>query len=850
MKTIAKFFLKNKALSWLLLGLILLGGIISYIGMGKLEDAPFTIKQAVVTTTYPGASPLEVQQQVTDVLEEAIQSLGELYYLKTENRAGLSKITVYVKKEIRADAMQQLWDKLRRKVGDAQSKLPAGAGTSVVNDDFGDVLGVFYALSSTTRTYRELENQAERIKNELLDVEDVARVELFGVQNRTIEIEADPALLAASGVTMADIAAAFDRQNRVVDAGAVETAHNRLRVEASGSFTTLEELENLTVVSRSGAYFRLGEIAAVSEAYLHPARSLMQTDGVPAVGIAISTVADGNVVDMAERVSARIGELADAMPEGYHLSVVYDQGRESAAANDGFVLNLIISVVTVVAVLLFFIGMKNGILIGSGLVFSIFGTLIYMYGTGIALQRMSLAAIIIAMGMLVDNAIVVYDATLVNMQRGMRKRTAILSAVGTTAMPLLGATLIAVLTFLPVYLSPHITGELLSSLFIVIAVFLLLSWVLAISQNVFFVQEFVRRPRPEELKGELFQGRLYDRFRRALRWTIRRRYAVLAGMLGLLLLSGMAFRMIPQQFMPLLNKQYFSVDMWLPEGTRVEETARQAEALADTLMRRAGVRHVSVFVGQTPPRYYLANAAYGPQSNYAQCLVEAESPSVARQMQAGYYACVTHLDHQIGRLLQALIENKLYDDTLILFVSDHGELLGDHHLFRKSRAYQGSSRIPFIVSGGAFHPDEPGSVRTDLVELRDVMPTLLEAAGAPVPDSVEGISVLKRAQGEAEEKPGRLREYLHGEHSLGEASSHWIVTETDKYIWYSQTGKEQYFRVDEDPNELHDRIGEEADAGRIEQLRGILIRELSGREEGYVKDGRLVTGCEPAILLK
>ena len=415
MKTIAKFFLKNKALSRLLLGLILLGGIISYIGMGKLEDAPFTIKQAVVTTTYPGASPLEVQQQVTDVLEEAIQSLGELYYLKTENRAGLSKITVYVKKEIRADAMQQLWDKLRRKVGDAQSKLPAGAGTSVVNDDFGDVLGVFYALSSTTRTYRELENQAERIKNELLDVEDVARVELFGVQNRTIEIEADPALLAASGVTMADIAAAFDRQNRVVDAGAVETAHNRLRVEASGSFTTLEELENLTVVSRSGAYFRLGEIAAVSEAYLHPARSLMQTDGVPAVGIAISTVADGNVVDMAERVSARIGELADAMPEGYHLSVVYDQGRESAAANDGFVLNLIISVVTVVAVLLFFIGMKNGILIGSGLVFSIFGTLIYMYGTGIALQRMSLAAIIIAMGMLVDNAIVVYDATLVNM---------------------------------------------------------------------------------------------------------------------------------------------------------------------------------------------------------------------------------------------------------------------------------------------------------------------------------------------------------------------------------------------------------------------------------------------------
>lgn len=671
MKTLAKFFLKNRALSWLLLALILLGGVVAYEGMGKLEDAPFTIKQAVVTTTYPGASPLEVQQQVTDVLEEAIQSLGELYYLKTENRAGLSKITVYVKKEIRADAMQQLWDKLRRKVGDAQGRLPAGAGTSVVNDDFGDVLGVFYGLSSAVHTYRELEEQAERLKNELLAVPDVARVELYGVQNRTIEVEADPSLLAASGLTMADIAAAFDRQNRIVDAGAVETAHNRLRIDAAGSFTTLQELENLTVTSRDGSYFRLGELAAVSESYVRPARSRMEMDGLPTIGIAISTVADGNVVDMAERVAARLSQLEQTMPEGYRLRTVYDQGHESSVANDGFVLNLLISVVTVIAVLLFFIGMKNGILIGSGLVFSIFGTLIYMYGTGIALQRMSLAAIIIAMGMLVDNAIVVYDATLVNMQRGMRKRTAILAAVGTTAMPLLGATLIAVLTFLPVYLSPHITGELLSSLFIVIAVSLLLSWVLAVSQNVFFVQEFVRRPRPDELKGELFQGRMYDRFRRALRWTIHRRWFVLASMVVLLAASALGFRCIPQQFMPLLDKQYFSVDVWLPEGTRVEETSRQAEALAEKLMQHEGVRHVSTFVGQTPPRYYLANAAYGPQSNYAQCLVEAVSPSVARSMQVGLQdelsqtfsdALIRVNRFELNSIPQALIEARFCGD--------------------------------------------------------------------------------------------------------------------------------------------------------------------------------------------
>ena len=444
-----------------------------------------------------------------------------------------------------------------------------------------------------------------------------------------------------------------------------------MRVEASGSFSSLEELENLTVVSRQGEYFRLGEIADISESYVRPARNLMKVGNVPAVGIAISTVSDGNVVEMAELVANRVSDLREEMPDGYKLDIIYDQGHESAVANEGFVWNLILSVLTVVAVLLFFIGFKNGILIGSGLIFSIFGTLIYMQFSGIALQRMSLAAIIIAMGMLVDNAIVVYDAALVNMQRGMRKRKAILDAVSGTSMPLLGATLIAVLTFLPVYLSPHITGEILSSLFIVIAVSLLLSWVLAITQNVFFVQEFVRRPRPDELKGELFSGRAYDLFRQALRWTIQRRYVVLGAMVLLLVIAGWGFRFIPQQFMPLLNKQYFSVDVWLPEGTRIEESDRQMTEMTAYLNSLEGVKKVSSFVGQTPPRYYLANAAYGPQPNYAQCLVEADTPEKSRELQAILYdrlpamfpdALVRVNSFEINSIPQALIEARFCGD--------------------------------------------------------------------------------------------------------------------------------------------------------------------------------------------
>ena len=627
-----KYFLQRRSVTILLLLLVLAGGIFAYIKMGKLEDAPFTIKQALVLTPYPGASPSEVQSQVTDVLEEAIQSMGELYYLKTENRAGISKITVYVKKEIRADQMQQLWDKLRRKVGDVQSKLPAGAGPSVVNDDFGDVLGVFYGLASENHTYRELEDQAKLIKNELLKVKDVARIEINGTQTPTIDITISPAVMSRSGITTADIAQAFNARNKVVDSGGITAGPGRIRIESTGNFYSLDDIRELTIVSRTGEHFRLSDIASISENYMTPATSLMRMNGKPAVGIAISTVPTGNVVDMAEAVKARIETIKTYMPEGFELIPIYDQGYESDIANQGFILNLIISVITVVAILLFFIGFKNGLLVGSGLVFSIFATLIVMLTGGIALQRMSLAAIIIAMGMLVDNAIVVSDSALVNMQKGMRKRVAIMKACSGTALPLLAATVIAILTFLPIYYSPHITGELLSSLVIVIGVSLMFSWVFALTQTPFFIQEFVRRPRPWELKGALFAGKMYDHFRNALRFVIRHRYATVCLMVLLLVASAWSFRFIPKVFVPALEKPYFTLDVWLPEGTDIYETDRIVAEMTEYLSQQKETETVSTYVGRTPPRYYLSNISFGPQSNYAQLLVKSHSPQDAKKL--------------------------------------------------------------------------------------------------------------------------------------------------------------------------------------------------------------------------
>ena len=631
---LVKYFLSKKPVTILLLVLVLAGGLLAYVKMGKLEDAPFTIKQALVLTPYPGASPSEVQSQVTDVLEESIQALGELYYLKTENRAGLSKITVYVKKETRADEMQQLWDKLRRTVSDVQSKLPEGAGPSVVNDDFGDVLGVFYGLTGSGHSYRELEDEAKLIKNEILKVKDVAKVEIYGTQTPTIDISVSPSVMARSGITMADIARAFEAQNKVVDAGGIDVGSNRLRIESTGNFYSLDDIRNLTIVSRTGEHFRLADITRIEESYQTPASNLMRINGQPAVGIAISTVPTGNVVDMAAAVKESLQQMSGSMPEGVERVTLYDHGYESAVANQGFILNLIKSEQTLVAILLFFIGFKNGMLIGSGLVFSIFATLIVMLCTDIALQRMSLAAIIIAMGMLVDNAIVVSDSALVNMQRGMRKRVAIMRACSSTALPLLAATVIAILTFLPIYFSPHITGELLSSLVIVIGVSLMFSWVFALTQTPFFIQEFVRRPRPEELKSALFDGKYYNMFRRSLHWVIKHRYATIACMVLLLVLSAWSFKFIPKVFVPALDKQYFTVDVWLPEGSNIDETGKLAEEMAAYIRTHGEAEMVSTFIGRTPPRYYLSNVAFGPQSNYTQLLVKCHTSEESRRLNA------------------------------------------------------------------------------------------------------------------------------------------------------------------------------------------------------------------------
>ena len=632
---IPKYSLENRKVIYFFLAILLIGGVISFFKLPKKEDAPFVIKTAVLVTQYPGANPHEVEKLITEPIEREIQSMTDVYQIKSESYFGLSKISIELQPTIDPDYMPVKWDELRRKVANIQPKLPSGASTITVNDDFGDVYGIYYALTADEGfSYTDLRDWAQRIRTQLTPIEGVQKVMLYGEQTEVINVKISTSKLSALGIDPTSIMGILQKQNIQVNTGDIATEIYQLRLRTEGTYTSLEDIENQLIISKDGREVRLGDIATVERGYYDPPSTLMRVNGKRAIGIGVASGAKDNVVAVGKAVDERLAEIEQLLPIGIELTSLYPEDKIADEANNGFILNLIESLVIVILIIFVVMGSRAGMLIGSSLLFSVGGTLLIMLMWGVGLNRTSLAAFIIAMGMLVDNAIVVSDSALVNMQRGMRKRVAIMRACSSTALPLLAATVIAILTFLPIYFSPHITGELLSSLVIVIGVSLMFSWVFALTQTPFFIQEFVRRPRPEELKSALFDGKYYNMFRRSLHWVIKHRYATIACMVLLLVLSAWSFKFIPKVFVPALDKQYFTVDVWLPEGSNIDETGKLAEEMAAYIRTHGEAEMVSTFIGRTPPRYYLSNVAFGPQSNYTQLLVKCHTSEESRRLNA------------------------------------------------------------------------------------------------------------------------------------------------------------------------------------------------------------------------
>lgn len=622
---IAQYSLNNKRIVYFFLAVLLLGGLLSFNNLGKKEDAPFVIKTAVITTRYAGATPSEVERLVTEPIAREIESMSGVDKIKSESMFGLSKITFELKPSIKASDVPQKWDELRRKVLNITPQLPSGVSTPQVSDDFGDVFGIYYGLTADSGfSYAELRYWAERIKTEVISADGVMKVALYGVQQEVINVKASVPRLAAMGIEPSQLASLLQSQNQIIHVGEVDAQQLQLRILANGTYTHIEDICNQLIRLSSGRQIPLGDIAEVERGYLSPPSSLMRVNGQRAIGIGVSTDPSRDVVKCGERVDEHLAHILPQVPLGIELVSLYPENTIAQEANNGFVLNLLESILIVIVIIMLVMGMRSGLLIGSSLIFSIGGTLLIMSLMGVGLNRTSLAGFIIAMGMLVDNAIVVVDNARIAIARGTDRNRALIEGATTPQWGLLGATFIAIASFLPLYLAPSSVAEIVKPLFVVLAISLALSWVLALTQTTTF-GSFILKTNAESEGKDPYNTPFYRHFGRLLERLITYRWVTVLVVVGLFVASLVVMGLMPQNFFPSLDKPYFRADCFFPDGyaiTDVERTMIEIEGDVEALPE---VKNLSITMGSTPLRYYLASTSVGPKPNFANMLIELHS---------------------------------------------------------------------------------------------------------------------------------------------------------------------------------------------------------------------------------
>jgi multidrug efflux pump subunit AcrB len=611
---------------------------LGFVTLGKKEDSVFVIKSASLVCSYPGATPLEVEQLVTEPIEREVQSMRLVHKITSESYYGLSKILVELDPATRASEIPQLWDELRRKVLNIQPRLPAGASPVTVADDFGDVYGIYYGLSVDGGfTWAELRDWAQRIKTALVTVDGVQKVSLFGEQTPVVNVYVNLAALANFAIRPETIVATIGQQNTIVNSGEKQAGALQIQILEAGTYKGLDDISNQMLTAASGKQYRLGDIARVERGYADPPQTLMRVDGRRAVGIGISTEAQVDVVKTGEKIIRVLDGLTRQMPVGMDLTVLYPENRIAQQANATFVLNLAESVAIVILIIMLVMGFRAGVLIGSSLLFSIGGTLLLMQFLGEGLNRTSLAGFIIAMGMLVDNAIVVTDNAQQAMLRGVARRRAVVDGANAPRWSLLGATLIAIFSFLPLYLAPSSVAEIVKPLFVVLALSLLLSWVLALTQTPLF-GDFMLRVNPAA--HDPYDTKFYRAFDRLLAALLRWRWGVVAGVVALFAAALAVMGLMPQNFFPSLDKPYFRADVLLPEGYNIRDTERNLRTMEEWLHAQPEVKTVSVTMGSTPPRYYLASSSVSLRPNFGNILVELHDKGQTEAVEARFNAYV------------------------------------------------------------------------------------------------------------------------------------------------------------------------------------------------------------------
>ncbi|NOQ67386.1 MAG: AcrB/AcrD/AcrF family protein, partial [Desulfobacterales bacterium] len=633
---IAEWSIKRSTITWVLTFVFLVVGAMSFNGLSRLEDPAFTIKQAVVLTPYPGATPAEVEEEVSNVIEKAVQELGEVDWIESQSTRGFSMIKININTTVPKEAIPQVFDELRRKVNDYQSQLPPGAGPSIVNDDFGDTYGLYLAITGEGYTDMELYEYAKFLQRELLGVQDVKRIILYGNQPEVIYVEMRREKMSELGISQQDIYNALASKNLPSPSGYITLGNEYIPVHPTGEFQSEKQFGDLLISSKgptSESLVFLKDVADIKRGYREPAKAILRYDGSPAVGLAISTIPGGNVVEMGDALEVKFKELKPQMPLGMKIHAIALQPEAVTAAINGFIISLGQAVAIVVVVLLIFMGLRSGLIIGFILLLTILGTFLFMDMKDLILERISLGALVIALGMLVDNAIVVTDGIRMKMKQGVDALTASRDVVSQVGTPLFGATLIAIAAFAAIGTSPDSTGEYCASLFWVILMSLLLSWFTAVSTTPLLCKTFLKVEKPTDKdKGDVYSGKIYTLYRNFLSFCIRSRWLTTGVVIVLFATSLFGFGFIKQSFFPDSTRPQFYVDFYFPDGTHIDTTVKQLQKAEEWLLEQKDFEHVATEIGGGQPRFLLTYTPQTGGSNIGRIIVDVADYTKLREL--------------------------------------------------------------------------------------------------------------------------------------------------------------------------------------------------------------------------
>ncbi|ENM3894258.1 transporter, AcrB/D/F family [Vibrio cholerae] len=614
---VAAYFINNRVISWMVSLIFLIGGTAAFFNLGRLEDPAFTIKDAMVVTSYPGATPQQVEEEVTYPLEKAIQQLTYVDEVNSISSRGLSQITVKMKNNYGPDDLPQIWDELRRKVNDLKGALPPGVNPPLVIDDFGDVYGILLAVTGEGYSYKELLDYVDYLRRELELIDGVSKVSVSGQQQEQVFIEISMKRISTLGISPQTVFNLLSTQNLVSDAGAIRIGSEYIRIHPTGEFDDVDKLGDL-ILSERGAQglIYLRDVAEVKRGYVEVPSNVITFNGKLVLNVGVSFAQGVNVVEVGQRFDRRLAELKYQQPIGIDIAEVYSQPKEVDKSVSGFVVSLGQAVAIVIIVLLFFMGLRSGLLIGLILLLTLLGTFIFMQYFKIDLQRISLGALVIALGMLVDNAIVVVEGILIGTQKGRTRLQAATDIVTQTKWPLLGATVIAVTAFAPIGLSEDATGEYCGTLFTVLLISLMLSWFTAISLTPFFADLFFRgqkAPASGE-ESDPYQGFIFMVYRRFLEFCMKRAWLTMGVLVLGLAASLYGFTKVKQAFFPSSTTPMFMVDVWMPEGTDIRATDAILLELEKWLSAQESVDSVTTTAGKGLQRFMLT---YSPEKSYA-----------------------------------------------------------------------------------------------------------------------------------------------------------------------------------------------------------------------------------------